>query len=234
MPPRQPCADRRRGDCDRWSSDEISVIGNVVRRAEAPVNSPACAKRNSNTAHRICLVEAASASTAGPPLHHFHHSFWSANSMSKFATPHHNHLLDRMSADDLALLQPHLQDVRLDYLDPLYEAGRPVEFIYFPLSGVASLAKGMEDGSSAEVGTTGNEGFVGIPILLGAESGPIGVHMQVPGHAARAPARAFRRAFERSAPLRSLLYRFVYASFNQTCQLVACNRFHDIEQRCAR
>jgi CRP-like cAMP-binding protein len=31
-----------------------------------------------------------------------------------------------------------------------------------------------------------------------------------------------------------VLRRFIFAQYNQTCQLVACNRFHDVEQRCAR
>jgi CRP-like cAMP-binding protein len=154
--------------------------------------------------------------------------------VSKFAAPRHNHLIDRLSPDDRVLLRPHLQEVKLAYLDPLYDAGQPVEFVYFPLSGVASLAKTMKDGTSAEVGTTGNEGFVGIPVLLDTRSGPAGVNMQVPGHALRMPARAFRAALDRSATLRRLLQRFAYASFNQTSQLVACNRFHDVEQRSAR
>jgi CRP-like cAMP-binding protein len=92
----------------------------------------------------------------------------------------------------------------------------------------------MENGASAEVGTTGNEGFVGLPLLLDAGAASIGVHMQVPGHALRMPARAFRNAFETSRPLRQLLNRCTHAAYNQTCQLVACNRFHDVEQRCAR
>lgn len=154
--------------------------------------------------------------------------------MSKFTAPRHNRLVDRLSPDDTALLRPHVQEVNLGYLDTLIGAGQPVEFVYFPLSGVASLAKTMANGASAEVGTTGNEGFVGLPLVLDAASGSTDVHMQVPGRALRVPARAFRNVFEASATLRRLLYRFVYASFNQTAQLVACNRFHDVEQRSAR
>ena len=148
--------------------------------------------------------------------------------------PQRNHLLDRLSSDDLDLLRPHFQEVRLDYLAPLCESGRPVQFVFFPVSGVASLAKSMENGASAEVGTTGNEGFVGLPLLLDSDHAPTGVNMQVPGHALRMPARAFLGAIERSKSLQRVLRRFVFAHYNQTCQLVACNRFHDVEQRCAR
>ncbi|HWE78258.1 MAG TPA: Crp/Fnr family transcriptional regulator [Pseudolabrys sp.] len=154
--------------------------------------------------------------------------------MSKLPAPKHNHLLDRLSPDDLDLLRPHLQEVRLDYLAPLCEAGHPVQHAFFPTSGVASLAKTMENGGAAEVGTTGNEGFVGLPLLLDSDHAPTGVHMQVPGHALRLPARAFLGAIERSKSLQRVLRRFVFAQYNQTCQLVACNRFHDVQQRCAR
>ncbi len=148
--------------------------------------------------------------------------------------PQRNHLLDRLSSDDLDLLRPHLQEVRLDYLAPLCQTGHPVQVVFFPMSGVASLAKSMENGASAEVGTTGNEGFVGLPLLLDSDHAPIGVHMQVPGHALRMSARAFMAALERSRSLQRVLRRFIFAQYNQTCQLVACNRFHDVEQRCAR
>jgi CRP-like cAMP-binding protein len=154
--------------------------------------------------------------------------------VSKLPPPKHNHLLDRLSPDDLDLLRPHLQEVRLDYLAPLCEAGHPVQHAFFPTSGVASLAKTMENGGAAEVGTTGNEGFVGLPLLLDSDHAPTGVHMQVPGHALRLPARAFLGAIERSKSLQRVLRRFVFAQYNQTCQLVACNRFHDVQQRCAR
>lgn len=154
--------------------------------------------------------------------------------MSKMPMPQRNHLLDRLCPDDFSLLRPHLQEVRLDYLAPLYEAGHPIHFVYFPMSGVASLAKTMENGAAAEVGTTGNEGFVGLPLLLETEYAPTSVNMQVPGHALRLPARVFQNAFGQSRSLRHFLRRFVFALYNQTSQLVACNRFHDVEQRCAR
>src|SRR3569833_1821370 len=80
--------------------------------------------------------------------------------VAKNTTPRHNHLLDRLAPDDFVLLRPHLQEVKLGYLDPIADPGRPIEFVYFPLSGVASLAKTMANGAAAEVGATGNAGYV--------------------------------------------------------------------------
>jgi hypothetical protein len=43
-----------------------------------------------------------------------------------------------------------------------------------------------------EVGMIGNEGLVGVPILLGADSSPLEAVVQIPGSALRMQASAFR------------------------------------------
>jgi CRP-like cAMP-binding protein len=145
-----------------------------------------------------------------------------------------NRLLARLDLRDEAALRPVLQDVKLEYGKILCEAGRPIEFVYFPLSGVASMVKNMSDGNSAEVGTIGNEGLVGSPLLFGVDTGPATVHMEIPGEGLRLPARVFREAVARSPALQKLMQGYAFALFNQLAQLAACNHFHDVEQRCAR
>lgn len=145
-----------------------------------------------------------------------------------------NRLLIRLAADDAQRLRPHLQPVAFDYKKILYEAGDPIEFVYFPVSGVTSMLKSMEDGSSSEVGTTGNEGMIGLPLLFCEPTGRASVHVEVPGEGLRMPARHFREALTRSPAMQTLMRRYSYAVFNQISQLVACNRLHDVEQRCAR
>jgi CRP-like cAMP-binding protein len=145
-----------------------------------------------------------------------------------------NRLLGRLGSEFADRMRQHLQPVKFDYRKILYDAGRPIEFVYFPLSGVASLVKTMEDGGAAEVGTIGNEGMVGVPILFGEETDATTVHVEVPGEGLRMPARAFRDVLVRNAGLQDMTRRYAYALFNQISQLVACNRFHDVEQRCAR
>jgi CRP-like cAMP-binding protein len=145
-----------------------------------------------------------------------------------------NRLLARFDPQDEAALRPALQDVPLEYNKVLYEAGQPIDFVYFVTSGVASMVKNMSDGNSAEVGTIGNEGVVGSPLLFGFDTGPATVHMQIPGDGMRIPARIFRDALARSPALQRLMQCYAFALFNQVAQLVACNHFHDVEQRCAR
>ena len=78
--------------------------------------------------------------------------------MARHQTMQHSHertnrLLTLLSDIDYERLRPHLTEVALDYRKSLYEASRPIEHVYFPVDGVASLVITALDGSRAEVGT---------------------------------------------------------------------------------
>lgn len=145
-----------------------------------------------------------------------------------------NRLLEMMPPADLAELQPHLQEVKFEYRMPLYEADRAIEEVFFPVQGVASLVKTMADGFAAEVGTVGNEGIVGVPIILGDAIAPTSVYVQVPGVGLKLHASVLTSLLERSSASRLLMLHYVHAFFNQVAQSAACNTAHDIDQRCCR
>ena len=145
-----------------------------------------------------------------------------------------NRLLEMMPPSDLAQLRPHLHKVTLDYRMPLCEANEPIRDVYFAISGVASLVNIMADGFAIEVGTIGNEGLVGIPIVLGDTVGPTNVYIQVPGAGLRLNANILKDLLERSTASRTLMLHYVHAFFNQVAQSAACNTAHKIEHRCSR
>jgi CRP-like cAMP-binding protein len=145
-----------------------------------------------------------------------------------------NRLLSLLSDNDYQRLRPHLSQVVLDYRKSLYEASRPIEHVYFPVDGVASLVITTADGASAEVGTIGSEGMVGLPICLGDSEAPSSVYIQVPGAALSLDARIFRGELERSATLRPIMLRYAHVFFNQVAQSAACIHLHRVEQRCCR
>ena len=95
--------------------------------------------------------------------------------------PPQNRLLASLSNADYARLRPNLEPVCLEYKRSLYEVNKPIEFVYFLETGVSSLVNTMANGDASEVGTIGNEGIVGLPILLGDQQAPTSVYMQVPG-----------------------------------------------------
>jgi CRP-like cAMP-binding protein len=145
-----------------------------------------------------------------------------------------NRLLTLLSADDYERLRPHLTKSKWEDKQPLYEAGRPIEHVYFPIDGVASLVLTMKDGFGVEVGTIGSEGMVGLPVILGDTCAPSTVYVQVPGRALKMDARVFSAELARSPTLKIVALHYVHAFFNQVAQSVACAHHHKIEQRCCR
>ncbi len=145
-----------------------------------------------------------------------------------------NRVLASLDSADYARLRPHLKTVTLAYKQSLYEAQEPIKFVYFIETGVGSLVNVMRNGDAAEVGTIGNEGVVGLPIMLGDTRAPTSVYMQVPGAGQKMSASVFWKEMERSTSLRLKALRYAHAFFNQVAQSAACAHFHPLEQRCCR
>jgi CRP-like cAMP-binding protein len=147
---------------------------------------------------------------------------------------HSNRLIASLREEDQERLRQHLKHVVLDYKRPLYDAYERIEFVYFIESGVGSLVNTMKNGDAVEVGTIGNEGIVGLPVLLGHDRAPTAVYVQVPGAAWQMEATTFQKELERSAPMREVMLRYVLAFFNQVAQSAACAHLHPLQARCCR
>ena len=145
-----------------------------------------------------------------------------------------NRLLALLREEDREHLRRHLEPVVLEYRRQLYNAFERIEFVHFIESGVGSLVQTMTNGQAAEVGTVGNEGFVGLPVLLGDDRAPTSIYIQVPGAGLRMKAEVFRDELERSAPMRATMLRYAHALFNKVAQSAACAALHSLEQRCCR
>ena len=81
-----------------------------------------------------------------------------------------NRLLAALPPDDLARLWPRLEAVELPLRKVLHAPGQPIEAVYFPETGYASMLAYLEDGDAAEVGLIGREGMLGLPLFFGAET----------------------------------------------------------------
>jgi CRP-like cAMP-binding protein len=152
----------------------------------------------------------------------------------KAADPRANRLLALLSPRDYKRLRPHLHRIPLGYRQSLYRAYKPIGYVYFIETGVGSLVNTMANGEAAEVGTIGNEGLVGLPLVLGDDRAPTSVYVQVPGAGLRMKATLFKKELARSASMRTVMLRYAHAFFNQVAQSAACNPFHSIQQRCCR
>ena len=108
------------------------------------------------------------------------------------AAPHGNRLLARLPPEEYQRLLPRLQLVPLALKHVLYEARSPIDYAYFPSRGVVSALTVMEDGRAIEVATIGDEGMVGLPLLVGAKTTANRMIVQVPGEALRMGADVLR------------------------------------------
>ena len=77
-------------------------------------------------------------------------------------TPKQNQLIAALPAVDYERLLPDLELIPLPLGWAVYEAGGHLGYLYFPTTSIVSLLYVMEDGASAEIAVTGNDGLVGI------------------------------------------------------------------------
>ena len=146
-----------------------------------------------------------------------------------------NLLLDAMSADDLALLEPGLTRVPLAERHVFVTANQPIEHVYFHETGIASVVSTLPDQGPTEVGIFGRDGFSGPAVLLGADTSPHDTFMQVNDDSAmRIETGRLRAAVARSATLQAMLLRYVQSFLVQTAHSAVSNAHHRMEARLAR
>jgi CRP-like cAMP-binding protein len=145
-----------------------------------------------------------------------------------------NRVLASLPEQDLERLRPALEPVPLALGMSIYEAGLPLEHLYFPTDGIISMLHVMENGASGEIAVVGCEGVVGIAMFMGGSTTPSRAVVQSAGHAYRLHKGALQKEFERGGQLQMLLLRFTQALIAQMSQTAVCNRHHSIEQQLCR
>jgi CRP-like cAMP-binding protein len=145
-----------------------------------------------------------------------------------------NRLLNRLEESDHASFMTATKIVPLEFGQVLLEAHAPIEYAYFPLSGILSAVATMEDGDGIEVATIGKEGMHGIPAFVENETSPYRIIVQGAGEACRIEINRLKEELDSSPPLRALINRYRAAFLMQVSQCVACNGLHSIERRCCR
>ncbi|HKV12154.1 MAG TPA: Crp/Fnr family transcriptional regulator [Thermoanaerobaculia bacterium] len=156
--------------------------------------------------------------------------------MKKASSNAVNRLLAVLPADVRRRFEPGLERVGFELKEVLYGNGKPLSHVYFPINSVISLLTVMENGDAIEVATVGNEGFVGVPALLGFSEmlGSAQALSQIPGESLRMGLEAFREALREEPALNLLLLRYANTFFLDVAQSTACNRLHSIDERCCR
>jgi CRP-like cAMP-binding protein len=145
-----------------------------------------------------------------------------------------NHILSKLTKDSLRVLLPNMELVEFDIREPLYEPNSSIDTVYFPDTGMISIVCLTADGPSIEAVTVGREGFIGLPLILGATTTPTRAFCQIPGRCWSVPAADFLRHVDADAEFSLLLRKYAQTVFDLMAQSTACNCLHSIEERCAR
>lgn len=145
-----------------------------------------------------------------------------------------NRLLATLPRKDRQRFLANCQTVELGFSEILAEPGERIRYVYFPTASFISMIATVDQQPSLEVGLIGDEGMLGISLILGATTAPLHALVQGAGPALRMPAAAFRRELEQSPALRQTLQRYLHVLFVQLAQATACTRFHVVEARLAR
>lgn len=146
-----------------------------------------------------------------------------------------NRILAALSREEYERLAPHLHEVSLAIGTLLYDFDDPISHVYFPNNDtIGSLLSTTERGTAVEIGVTGNEGVLGFSVLMGLETTPHRVLIQIPGTALKIKSGVIRKEFKQGGRFHDLVLRYVHALFTQASQTAVCNRLHTVEARLAR
>lgn len=143
-------------------------------------------------------------------------------------------LLASLPAPDRQRLQSQLLRVELSRGQRLIDAGCVPNHVYFPITATVSLQSTMSSGRSGEVAVVGNEGMVGLPVLMGGGSTLSDAVVRTPGQALRVSRNSIKAEFDRGGPLMQVLLRYTQALMTHMAQTVTCSQHHSIEQRLCR
>src|SRR5262249_53589059 len=137
---------------------------------------------------------------------------------------------------DRAHLDPHLEAEHLELKQVLFEPGKRLDHVYFPITAVVSLLNLVEDTSGIEIATVGNEVLLRLPSSCGITAlNPKEIaKAQLPGEALVMDPETFALKVAEGGGFAEVVHLYTQAFIAQIGQQVACNGLHSIEERCAR
>lgn len=146
---------------------------------------------------------------------------------------HSNHLLEHLPGKVRERILQQCEPVELEFGEVLCEPGQRYEHVYFPQTSFISLMEIVDAHPPLEMGLIGNEGMLGVTLILGIQEIPFRAIVQGSGTANKMPVRNFKQILLENPSLRRVLNRYLYVTMLQLSQTGACTHFHEVEARLA-
>src|SRR5689334_705275 len=126
-----------------------------------------------------------------------------------------------------------LEPVTLQAGMVLNEPDEAIEHVYFLNNALVSIISMNSEGATVEIGLVGNEGMVGVPVILGGVA-PYRAIVQMGGDAFRIGSRTLCEEFKKNPFVRDLLLKYTNAFMIQIAQSSICNCYHTLQERLCR
>ena len=148
--------------------------------------------------------------------------------------PNENGVLAALTPAVYACLTPNLKRVRLEAGSTLYDIGSTSDHAWFITSGIVSLLTTIEAGDIIEAAAVGREGVVGLSGIARRTGMACWAQVQISGEALRIGVKTLQNMLDQESAVYKLFFEYTHALSEQIALTVACNRFHNTDQRLAR
>ncbi|MDJ0843990.1 Crp/Fnr family transcriptional regulator [Crocosphaera sp.] len=154
--------------------------------------------------------------------------------MNLLNSPLNNRLLAALPQQEYQRISPHLEFVNLHLGQVLYEANTLIEWVYFPNHSMISIISKLPGNVTTEIGLIGQEGMIGLPIILGGKYAINQAIVQVADGAFKLNSDRLKEEFDRGETLHKLLLLYTETRLQQISQIAVCKSHHCIERRLCR
>lgn len=148
--------------------------------------------------------------------------------------PQQNLILAALAPGELARLAVDLEPVALQADEVLWEAGTPLQYAYFPTTGVVSQVFTSEEGMEIEVALGARDGLVGVSLVLGDATAAYRAIVCNAGQAYRLRAEVLRWELDQGGGLQRLCLRYAQSLMIRMAQTMVCGRTHSVDQQLCR
>jgi CRP-like cAMP-binding protein len=140
-----------------------------------------------------------------------------------------NRVLQSLTPEARRFLQDHALTRPVSTGEQLYPDEAPFTHAVFPSSGVISLMGRRENGTQAEKAAIGNEGFLGLAVILGGGFALSDSVVRVGGEATYVPISTMQEGVERFACFRTIMMRYAQSLVVQLMETVISSRLDQAE-----
>lgn len=146
---------------------------------------------------------------------------------------YHNQILSFLHHRFPDFVGPRARQVAFVHGDIIGEAGRPIENVFFPSSGMISVVVDLRDGGRVEAAMVGRRNAIGGSVVFGARMHLNTSFAQLPGSGWSLKAADLIELAGREDAVRNILFDNEQYLLAQAQQTAACNARHVIPQRLA-